>query len=105
MLWAATYILMGLRYSPALPAQLLSGVLSMQESTTYQAILEEGRAQGEARGAVHEARKLIFLQARERFGPPPVELGKAFLAINDLQRLEELGVRLLRAASWEELLR
>jgi predicted transposase YdaD len=109
MLWAATYILMGLRYSPALPAQLLSGVLSMKESTTYQAILEEGRAEGraegEARGAVHEARKLLFLQARERFGPPSVELGQALLAINDLQRLEELGVRLLRAASWEELLR
>src|SRR5439155_20388219 len=65
MLWAATYILMGLRYSPALPAQLLSGVLSMKESTTYQAILEEGRAEGEVRGSVKEAKKVLFLQANK----------------------------------------
>jgi hypothetical protein len=104
MLWGSTYILMGLRYSPALPEQLLSGVLSMKESTTYQAILEEGRAEGHLRGAVHEAQKLVFILARERFGPPSTELGLALLSINDLGRLEKLSVRLLSAASWEELL-
>src|SRR5690242_16140374 len=35
--WAASYILLGLRYSPALAAQLFRGVVSMKESSTYQA--------------------------------------------------------------------
>src|SRR5205807_1262841 len=37
-LWAATYILLGLRYSPEMADALLQGVISMEESTTYQAI-------------------------------------------------------------------
>lgn len=44
--WGAMYILLGLRYSPALAAQLFRAVLSMRESSTYRAILEEGRGEG-----------------------------------------------------------
>ena len=54
VVWAAAYILLGLRYSPALAHQLFRGVLSMKESSTYQAILEEGRAEGRTEGAVAE---------------------------------------------------
>ncbi len=46
MLWTATYLLMGLRYSEEVALQLLEGVRTMQESTTYQAILREGRNEG-----------------------------------------------------------
>ena len=42
-LWTATFLLMGLRYSDELASQLLEGVQNMKESTTYQAILREGR--------------------------------------------------------------
>src|SRR5579859_1378915 len=45
-LWSAAFILLGLRYSRAMAAQLLRGVVSMKESTTYQMILEEGEARG-----------------------------------------------------------
>ena len=48
--WAAAYILLGLRYSGELAAQLFRGVMSMKESATYQAILEEGRAVGRREG-------------------------------------------------------
>ncbi len=51
-LWAATYILMGVRYPEALTQELLRGVLSMKESVTYQAILREGHAEGRAEGAL-----------------------------------------------------
>src|SRR5207253_8880710 len=44
--WGAAYILLGLRYSPALAAQLFAGVVSMKESATYQAILAEGETKG-----------------------------------------------------------
>jgi predicted transposase YdaD len=45
---------------------MFRGVVSMTESSTYQAILEEGRAEG----AVAEAKKLLRLQGDDAFGPP-----------------------------------
>jgi predicted transposase YdaD len=33
----------------------------MKESSTYQAILEEGRAEGEVQGAIAEAKKALRL--------------------------------------------
>jgi predicted transposase YdaD len=45
-LWTATFLLMGLRYSDEMTIQLLEGVQTMRESTTYQWILNEGRNEG-----------------------------------------------------------
>jgi hypothetical protein len=95
-LWSATYILMGTRYEQALIRTLLQGVTAMKESVTYQAILREGEA--------NEARKLLLLQGRSRFGEPPPEAMAALDAVTDVSRLEELGVRLLQASSWQDLL-
>ena len=53
---------MGLRYSDELASQLLAGVHDMQESTTYQAILRQGR--------VSEAQRLLALLGEARFGVP-----------------------------------
>src|SRR5205823_11174595 len=47
-LWAATYILMGLRYPADIAARVLREVRAMRESSTYQAILAEGEAKGKA---------------------------------------------------------
>ena len=98
--WSATYILLGLRYSRELARHLLRGVRSMKESVTYQAILEEG----EEKGALAEARKIVLRLGRNRFGPPDARVTAAVEAIADVERLEELGERLLSAASWDELL-
>ncbi len=57
----AAYVLLGLRHSAALAAQLLQGVKSMKESTTHQAILEEGRQEGKTEGAIAEAKKVLRL--------------------------------------------
>jgi hypothetical protein len=99
-LWAATYILMGLRYPDAMAQELLRGVLSMKESTTYQAILREGRAEG----ALAEGRKLLMLLGETRFGPLDPKARAALDNITDLEILEALGVRLLEASSWQDLL-
>src|SRR5438270_794080 len=108
VVWAAAYVLLGLRYSPSLAAQLFRGVLSMKESSTYQAILEEGRAEGRAEGrtegAVAEARRLLRLLGDEAFGPPDARIATAIEGIEDLARLEELCKRLPNAGSWQELL-
>jgi predicted transposase YdaD len=95
-LWTSTYILMGLRYPPDRVSQLLQGVQAMRESSTYQAILEEGRAE--------EARRLLLLQGHDRFGPPSSETRAAIETISSVERLEQLARRLLRASTWEELL-
>src|SRR5437773_673031 len=45
-LWTATKVLLGLRYAAEFVEQLLQGVRAMKESTTYQAIKDEGREEG-----------------------------------------------------------
>ena len=104
VVWAAAYVLLGLRYSPEVAAQLFRGVVSMKESSTYQAILEEGRAEGIAQGAVTEARKLLRILGDDSFGPPDAQTVRAIERLVDLPRLEELLKRVRTAGSWQELL-
>jgi hypothetical protein len=95
-LWTATYVLMALRYSEALASQLFREVLTMEESVTYQWIIRKGE--------VREARKVLLLQGRIRFGEPPAEVIAALEAIQDIPELEELGGRIVQVDSWDELL-
>jgi predicted transposase YdaD len=99
-LWAATFIVLGLRYSREMVRQLMRGVLAMKESVTYQAIVEEG----EAKGALAEAKKLLLLIGASHLGPPDARTKAAVRRINDLSRLEEMSRRLLAVRSWRELL-
>jgi hypothetical protein len=115
-LWSATYILMGLRYAQALIETLLQGVLAMEESVTYQAILRKGRAEGKAEGKAEgraegqvegqaaEARRILLMLGRDQFGDPPADVSAALSGIADVGRLEALTLRLKHAASWQELL-
>jgi predicted transposase YdaD len=117
-LWTATYLLMGLCYSEELVSRLLEGVHNMQESTTYQAILREGRNEGliegrnegliEGRneGRVSEAQRLLLLQGEIRFGRPDEATRSDIEAIRDVERLERISKRLLDAtiADWRGLL-
>jgi predicted transposase YdaD len=95
-LWAATYVLLGLRYPRALADRLLRGVLAMEESVTYQAILE--------RGGIAEARRLLLLNGSKKLGAPDAATREAIAALADLGRLEELHQRLFDVSSWRELL-
>jgi hypothetical protein len=100
MVWASAYILLGLRYSPAMAARLFRGVVSMKESSTYQAILDEGHGLG----AVNEARKLLRVFGDGQFGVPDAKSRAAIDRIGDLETLENLCKRLRTAKSWRELL-
>jgi hypothetical protein len=107
-LWTSTYILLGLRFPPEAAAELLRGVRDMKESSTYQAILEEGRSEGIERGrsegSVAEARRLLLLLGAARFGPPDERVRAAIEGMNSIERLEPLTIRVLDAAGWDELL-
>jgi hypothetical protein len=101
-LWTATYLLMGLCYSEEVVSRLLEGVLDMQESTTYQAILREGRNEGLVEGRVSEAQRLLVLLGEARFGVPNESTRTAI----DLERLESMSGRTLdtNISDWEGLL-
>jgi hypothetical protein len=103
-LWSATYILMGLRYNQALVHRVLQGVVTMRESVTYQAIIEEGKAEGLTEGRIEEARTILLLQGRSRFGEPSPEELAVIHALMDVRKLERLSLRLLQATSWQELI-
>lgn len=102
VLWTATYLLMGLRYSDEVTSELLEGVQNMQESATYQAILREGVN----KGRISEAQRMLLIQGEIRFGPPDDRVRDAVAAIRDLEYLERLGRRVVDANihGWEGLL-
>jgi hypothetical protein len=106
----ATYVLMGLRYSEAVSALLVKEFPKMQESVTYQKILREGRTEGRiegrTEGEIAEARRMLLRQGTEVFGEPDARTKKAIESIEDVERLEALGVRLVRGGSktWRQWL-
>jgi predicted transposase YdaD len=83
---------------------LLQGVLALEESVTYQKIIRKGKAEGRVEGKVEEARKILLMMGRNRFGEPSAEVTARLDAVTDLNRLEALIVRLYQATSWQELL-
>jgi predicted transposase YdaD len=59
--WAATYVLLGLRYSDEVAHALFEEVLGMEQSATYQAIVRKGREEGRAEEARRiDRRQLTF---------------------------------------------
>jgi predicted transposase YdaD len=95
-LLTATNILMGLCYPTDLVNRIFEEVRGMEESVTYQQIVKKGQ--------LKEARRLLLLQGRYRFGPPSPATVTAFEGIDDLVRLERMAPRLFDAADWDDLL-
>ena len=111
-LWTSTYLLMGVRYPLEQAEELLEGVIALEESVTYQAIIAKGEAKGRAEGRVEgqvigraeEARNWLLLLGRKRFGEPDAATVNALDTITELARLEQSGERLLEVETWIELL-
>ena len=99
-LLTAAYILTGLRTNPDIAHRLFQGVRAMRESSTYQAILAEGREEGRIQGI----QTTLLRQGRRRFGEPDEATRQHLLAISDVERLDALSERLLEVGSWQELL-
>lgn len=103
-LWTATDLLLGLRYDTDLAQQLLRGVRGMRESTTYQAILDEGREEGREEGRVLEARQTLLDFGSDRFGEPDATIAAMVARLDDLDALRRLARGVHRTSSWQELL-
>jgi predicted transposase YdaD len=99
---------------------LLKGVRRMRDSVTYMEILEEGIAEGIARGrsegiaegrseGISEGRitgeqEMLLVVAERRFGAPPSDVRSRIAAIQSPDHLLELANRLLSVETWDEFL-
>jgi hypothetical protein len=72
----------------------------LEDSTTYQLILNRGVT----KGAVEGERNVLLIMGRKKFGPPPPEREAALSAITDRARLERMAERILDATGWDDLL-
>jgi predicted transposase YdaD len=98
--WTAVGLLAGLRYPWESIKHWFAGVTAMTESSMYQGLLQEGRAEGRAEGA----RRILLRQGELRFGPADAAARTTLETIADLEQLERLSECLLTASSWAELL-
>lgn len=91
---------------------MLFGIHGIEESSTYQAILAQGRekgraegqAEGKAEGKAEEAKHLLMRLGHKRFGPPTPQVIATIEALSDVERIERMVDRSLEASSWDEVL-
>jgi hypothetical protein len=99
-LWTAAFFLMGLRHPPGMAAELLKGVREMEESSTYQWVIEKGMV----KGGLRTFRKTLLDLGTRRFESPTAATLAKLNTIDDLERLDRMTNRLLDAADWDDLL-
>jgi flagellar biosynthesis/type III secretory pathway protein FliH len=108
MLTSAEFILSGLRYPGEILQPLFEKVSVMEESSTYQLILQkgiqQGIEQGEARGEAKGLRESLLEIGSERFGTPDAETREQLEELEDIARLKSLLHRVLHVSSWDDLM-
>lgn len=98
LLLTCGFILAGLRYDRAVSRALFTGVQKMRESSTYQAILDEGRAEAVALGE----QEAILTLLRSRFGAVPPEVEARVRAAKDPERLRNALPQILSITAASE---
>jgi hypothetical protein len=96
-LLTSAYILSGMHVEKTVARGIFNKVISMQESGTYQLILEEG--------AVKYAREILLEMATDILGEPAEKQKNKLAALEDLQRLKRMTKCVSTAKSWDALLR
>jgi predicted transposase YdaD len=117
-----------MRHDPERIAALYRSIsMTLEDSTTYQMILEKGVAKGLSQGIsqglsqglsqgvsqglslglsagrTQEARRLLQVQGNRKFGRSP-QAEEALQGIDDRERLERMAERIFDAADWDDLL-
>ncbi len=112
-LLGSSYVLCGLRYDKTRIQNLFRRFdMLMEESTTYQAILEEGREkgltqglnQGLTQGRQQSLRDTLLRLGTKKLGRASLAIHDEIHAIRDADHLEQLIDRIFEAGSWDELL-
>jgi len=107
-LWAATLLLMGVRYTREQIRGLSERVQRMRESVTYQMIVEEGIERGIERGValgqLQGAQHVLIDVGTERFGPPTAHEIAVIERVKSVEQLRSLGRTVIHSSSWGEAL-
>jgi hypothetical protein len=88
--------LAGLRYGADQVDLLFPRPNVMEVSTTYQGILRRGELMG--------MRSMLLAQGAAKFGEPDKVTRVTLEAITDAERLQRMGLAILQASSWQDLL-
>ncbi len=75
-------------------------MVDLRESSVYQMILDEGKAEG----TLQALRDTILRQGKKKFGKPGAKVVRELNAITSAGRLVQLSDRLLDVDRWKELL-
>jgi predicted transposase YdaD len=120
----ACHILLGLRYDDNTVRELFRGLRTMRESSTYQAILAEGRGEGriegrnegrvegrveglvegQAEGRLSALRVAVQDAGGVKLGPMPAEQASRLAGITDEDRLRRILRHIWNSPSWSALL-
>jgi hypothetical protein len=92
----STFVLSGLRLERERARNLFRGIRAVEESTTYQYIIEQGELKAR--------RATVLEQGESKFGAPAEKVKTAIQELEDPQRLRRMLLRLLTANSWNEVL-
>jgi hypothetical protein len=77
-------------------ADIILSIHGIEETAVYQRWVRKGRVQA--------VREIVLHLGGEKWGPPDERIQTEIEAIADLERLQFLAVRILKASSWDELL-
>lgn len=104
-IWTALYLLIGRHFrDKALADRLLKGIQAMEDSVTYQAIVEKGRLEGRLEGKIEAEHAALLRLGTAKFQAPSETIRQRIEAMTDLEDLERLLVRVLFASSWDDLM-
>jgi len=101
-------LLMGLKYQEQITETLMQSIAELEDSVEWQKIFRKGEAKGqaigEAKGKAEGERSVLIRLATARFGAPSAAILRKLESISDEQQLKDIALRILHAASWDELL-
>ena len=93
----STFVLSGLRLDQQVALKLFRRYHAVEDSTTYQYIIEQGALRG--------VRALLLEQGASKFGAPTEKVKASIQELEDLPRLKRMGLRVLTAKSWNDILK
>jgi predicted transposase YdaD len=83
---------------------MILGIRGIEESSVHQDIFAKGETEGRSEGRVEEAREAVLTVGRKRLGQPEEGVIRQINAMDEVNQLNSLLLRILDVSSWDELL-